>query len=162
MPNAIWKALTNANRASEIIRCTAETRQWPSVSAAYLSLSRLQYPYLLRLHHGEQIRIEELTDLKAFWQIFLRRVYRVQADAVTLKSTPVRPYPGKLNLYRAKDVPDRMESDSTLGWGSVAGEGVKVDFVPGDHVSMFKMPNVANLAGRLQREMQNCEGAPRA
>lgn len=88
--------------------------------------------------------------------------YRVQADAVTLKSTPVRPYPGKLNLYRAKDVPDRMESDSTLGWGSVAGEGVKVDFVPGDHVSMFKMPNVANLAGRLQREMQNCERAPRA
>jgi amino acid adenylation domain-containing protein len=88
--------------------------------------------------------------------------YRVQADAVTLKSTPVRPYPGKLNLYRAQDVPDRMESDSTLGWGSVAGEGVKVDFVPGDHVSMFKMPNVANLAGRLQREMQNCEAAPRA
>jgi amino acid adenylation domain-containing protein len=86
--------------------------------------------------------------------------YRVQAEAISLKNTPIRPYPGKLNLYRASDVPDRMEGDSTLGWGSVAGEGVKVDFVPGDHVSMFKKPNVANLAGRLQQEMQKCEAAP--
>ena len=103
MPNAIWKALTNANRASEIIRCTAETRQWPSVSAAYLSLSRLQYPYLLRLHHGEQIRIEELTDLKAFWQIFLRRVYRVQADDKVIMDLGANI--GVFTLYAARCAP---------------------------------------------------------
>jgi FkbM family methyltransferase len=78
MPNPIWKALKNADRASEIVRCPAETRQWARISAAYLGLARLQYPYLLRLRLGERIQLEELTDLKAFWQIFLRRVYRVQ------------------------------------------------------------------------------------
>lgn len=103
MPHPIWKALTNAGRASEIIRCTAETRQWPSISAAYLSLSRLQYPYLLRLHHGEQIRIEELTDLKAFWQIFLRRVYRVQADDQVIMDLGANI--GVFTLYAARCAP---------------------------------------------------------
>jgi FkbM family methyltransferase len=78
MPNQIWKALKNANRATEIVRCMAETSDWARVTTAYLGLSRLQYPFVLRLHRGEEIRIEELTDLKAFWQIFLRRVYRVR------------------------------------------------------------------------------------
>lgn len=77
MPHPILKALRNVDRGGEIIRCTQETPQWASVSAAYLGLSRLNYPYLLRLRLGEQIRLDELTDLKAFWQIFLRRVYRV-------------------------------------------------------------------------------------
>jgi FkbM family methyltransferase len=103
MPNAIWKALTNAKRAPEIIRCTAETRQWPSVSSAYLSLSRLRYPYLLRLNHGEQIRIEELTDLKAFWQIFLRRVYRVQADDKVIMDLGANI--GVFTLYAARCAP---------------------------------------------------------
>jgi FkbM family methyltransferase len=35
------------------------------------------YPFPLQLRHEKPIPIEELTDLKAFWQIYLRRVYRV-------------------------------------------------------------------------------------
>ncbi len=73
----IWKALRNASRAPEILRCAAETPQWPHVTTAYLGLSYPQYPFVLRLRSGENIPIEELTDLKAFWQIFLRKVYRV-------------------------------------------------------------------------------------
>jgi FkbM family methyltransferase len=80
MPNQIWKALKNANRATEIVRCMQETSDWARISAAYLGLSRLQYPFVLRLRRGEEVRIEELTDLKAFWQIFLRRVYRVRPN----------------------------------------------------------------------------------
>jgi FkbM family methyltransferase len=55
------------------------------MSAAYLGLSRPQYPFVLRLRRGEQIPIAEITDLKAFWQIFLRRIYRVDpSDRVIL------------------------------------------------------------------------------
>jgi FkbM family methyltransferase len=104
MAHSIWKALSNVNRASEIIRCTAETHQWPRISAAYLSMSRLQYPYLLRLNLGEQIRLEELTDLKAFWQIFLRRVYRVQpTDQVILD---LGANIGVFTLYAARCAPN--------------------------------------------------------
>jgi FkbM family methyltransferase len=75
----IWKALRNASRAPEILRCVAETPQWPSVSAAYLGFSHPNYPFTLQLRHEKPIPIEELTDLKAFWQIYLRRIYRVDA-----------------------------------------------------------------------------------
>ena len=73
----IWKALRNAVRAPEILRCAAETPQWAGISAAYLGFSHPHYPFLLQLRHEKSIPIEELTDLKAFWQIYLRRVYRV-------------------------------------------------------------------------------------
>jgi FkbM family methyltransferase len=79
MAHQISKILKNAARAPEILRCAEETSQWSSVTRAYLGLSRLEYPFALRLRSGEQVPIEELTDLKAFWQIFLRRIYRVQA-----------------------------------------------------------------------------------
>ena len=85
VPHPIWKALRNVDRGAEIIRCIQETPQWARVSAAYLGLSCLRYPYLLRLRLGEQIKLDELTDLKAFWQIFLRRVYPVHpTDRVIL------------------------------------------------------------------------------
>jgi thioesterase domain-containing protein len=74
-----------------------------------------------------------------------------------LRDFSVRPYPGKLTLYRAADVPGFSGMDQTLGWGSIATEGVDVEFVPGDHVSMFKKPHVASLAYRLQSELQRAE-----
>ena len=69
----------------------------------------------------------------------------------------LRPYPGKLNLFRAADIPNFTEIDETLGWASIAQEGVKVNFVPGDHVSMFKKPYNFGLAKRLQQELQEFE-----
>lgn len=104
MPNPIWKALQNADRASEIVRCRTETRQWVRISAAYLGLSRLSYPCILRLRLGEQIRLEELTDLKAFWQIFLRRIYQVQpTDRVILD---LGANIGVFTLYAARCAPE--------------------------------------------------------
>jgi FkbM family methyltransferase len=103
MPNSFWKALTNANRASEILRCTAETPQWARLSAAYLGITRLQYPYVLHLRQGEHLRLEELTDLKTFWQIFLRRIYRVlPADQVIVD---LGANIGLFSLYAARCAP---------------------------------------------------------
>lgn len=100
MLNQIWKVLKNADRGSEIIGCTVETPQWPRISTAYLGLTRLHYPYLLRLRSGEHIRLEGITDLKTFWQIFLRRVYRVRAtDRVILD---VGANIGLFTLYAAR------------------------------------------------------------
>jgi FkbM family methyltransferase len=103
MPNQIWKALRNVNRANEIVRCMEETAEWARISAAYLGLSRLQYPFVLRSRRGEQIRIEELTDLKAFWQIFLRRVYHVHsADRIIVD---LGANIGLFTLYAARMAP---------------------------------------------------------
>jgi FkbM family methyltransferase len=103
MAGQLWKVLKHANRAPEIFRCARETTQWARVSAAYLGLSRVEYPYLLRLRLGEQIRLEEHTDLKTFWQVFLRRVYSVRtADRVILD---VGANIGLFTLYAARSAP---------------------------------------------------------
>jgi amino acid adenylation domain-containing protein len=73
----------------------------------------------------------------------------------------VRPYPGRLNLFRAADIPNFTEIDSTLGWSTIAVEGVKVNFVPGDHVSMFKKPHNEGLAQRLQQDLQEFDAMSR-
>jgi amino acid adenylation domain-containing protein len=83
----------------------------------------------------------------------------VYASMSAIKETSVRPYPGKLNLFRAADVPNFAEMDATLGWSAVAEGGVEVNFVPGDHVSMFKKPNNLSLAERLQQQLQSSEAA---
>ena len=81
----------------------------------------------------------------------------VYASISGLNDRSVRTYPGELILFRASDVPIFTDMDATLGWGTIAEGGVKVDFVPGDHVSMFLKPNVASLAQRLQRELRRSE-----
>jgi len=81
----------------------------------------------------------------------------VYASLSAINDFSVRPYPGKLSLFRAADVPNFAETDATLGWSTIAMEGVEVNFVPGDHVSMFKKPNINSLAFRMQEKLQSCE-----
>jgi FkbM family methyltransferase len=103
MARQIWKILKSVNRTPEILRCTRETAQWAEISAAYTGLARLPYPHMLRLRGGERIRLEELQDLKAFWQIFLRKVYRVRAtDRVILD---LGANIGLFTLYAARRAP---------------------------------------------------------
>jgi len=84
----------------------------------------------------------------------------VYASMSGFSELSLRPYPGKLNLFRAADIPNFSEIDQTLGWSTIAQEGVKVNFVPGDHVSMFKKPHSSGLAKRLQQELQEFESLP--
>jgi hypothetical protein len=44
------------------------------------------------------------------------------------------------------------EQDPTLGWGAYPQGGVSVHTVAGDHVSMFTLPHVRDLA----RELKAC------
>ena len=71
----------------------------------------------------------------------------------------IRTYPGRLNLFRAADIPSFTETDPTLGWSAVADEGVKVNFVPGDHISMFKRPHNDGLAKKLQEDLQEFDAS---
>jgi FkbM family methyltransferase len=96
--------LKNARRVPEILRCVGETPQWPRLTGAYLGFSWLKYPHLLRLRRGEHIQLQEITDLKAFWQIFLRRVYRVEpSDRVILD---IGANVGLFSLYAARQAPE--------------------------------------------------------
>jgi FkbM family methyltransferase len=95
--------LKNARRAPEIVRCAAETPQWPQLSGAYLGFSELLYPSVLRLRRGERIYLRELADVKTFWQIFLRRIYRVETNDRVILDLGANV--GLFALYAARQAP---------------------------------------------------------
>jgi thioesterase domain-containing protein len=57
----------------------------------------------------------------------------------------VRPYPGRITLFRPTDAPFAVPTPSDRGWGRLAAE-VDVRVVPGQHHSMVKEPHVRELA----------------
>jgi amino acid adenylation domain-containing protein len=75
------------------------------------------------------------------------RIASMQIDAPAI-------YPGKVLLFRAKDVPQLPESDETLGWRELVQDGVEVVFVPGDHETMFHDPYVGFFSERLRQALQ--------
>ena len=63
------------------------------------------------------------------------------------------PYAGRVTLFRALEEPDEVGadfSDPFLGWGGVAGGGVDIRPVPGDHLTLLEPPHVAALARSLR------------
>jgi FkbM family methyltransferase len=72
--------IRNVNRAKEVFRCRSEVRDWCNVTLAYLGFKRLRYPYCLNVRGLHPIVLYEISDLWAFWQVFLRRVYSVSAS----------------------------------------------------------------------------------
>ncbi len=70
----------NVDRAREVFRCRSEVPDWCNVTLAYLGLNRLRYPYCLNLPGLHPVVLDEISDLWAFWQVFLRRVYSVSAS----------------------------------------------------------------------------------
>jgi len=60
----------------------------------------------------------------------------------------VRPYPGRITLFRPTEAPVAAAAPPDRGWGQLAA-AVDVHFVPGQHHSMVKEPHVQVLARKL-------------
>ena len=76
--------LWNIHRSVEILRCVRETDQWLPVTGAYLGFHKLRYPYSLHIRGMQPVILQEVSDVWAFWQIFMRRVYDVAGDEETI------------------------------------------------------------------------------
>jgi thioesterase domain-containing protein len=60
-----------------------------------------------------------------------------------------RPYPGRVTLFRARVQPLLGGHRPDLGWGELAGGGVEVHVIPGNHVTLLREPGVRALAASL-------------
>ncbi|HEY6339555.1 MAG TPA: FkbM family methyltransferase [Candidatus Sulfotelmatobacter sp.] len=98
-----FSLLQQPSRAWEIFRCARETPRWAGVASAVLEISHPAYPSVVPLRRGRPIPIENLSDLKTFWQVFARHVYRVnRSDMVILD---VGANIGLFTLYAARHAP---------------------------------------------------------
>jgi amino acid adenylation domain-containing protein len=63
-----------------------------------------------------------------------------------------RKFPGRLALFRAEETPDWIGSrfdDPFMGWGDLAAQGVDVQVVPGDHLTLLDQAKVELIARKL-------------
>jgi amino acid adenylation domain-containing protein len=70
-----------------------------------------------------------------------------------------RTYPGKVMLFKASQRPVGGTGDFFLGWDRVAGGGMEVHEIPGDHISLLKEPGVRLLAEELSRCLVQDQGS---
>jgi thioesterase domain-containing protein/acyl carrier protein len=66
-----------------------------------------------------------------------------------------RPYPGRVTLFRARARPLFRLHGRDLGWTKLAGGGLEILAVPGNHETMLKPPHVTALAEALLSRLKD-------
>ncbi|WP_394841909.1 non-ribosomal peptide synthase/polyketide synthase [Pendulispora brunnea] len=83
---------------------------------------------------------------------YVRRLVRVASAHLAIQDDYVmRPYAGLLSLVRVPHAEVDDGGDASLGWHEVAGGGLDIALMPGDHLGMVQEPQVAALAERLRK-----------
>jgi amino acid adenylation domain-containing protein len=116
-----------------------------------------QLPYLWDHVHKLGL-VDTDTPLSLVQQILddLKRLFHVH---VTLANEyALRPYAGRITLFRPSDSPILSSSARDRNWGKLASS-VEVHFVPGLHHTIVKEPHVQSLAHELRRCLRDAESA---
>lgn len=91
----------------------------------------------------------------------LQRAFVAEANMQAKRGYVAQVYPGRITLFRASKpsvftklyLPtpeDWYNRDPQHGWGNLAGGGLEIHDVPGDHFSLFEEPHVQVLAEKLR------------
>jgi amino acid adenylation domain-containing protein len=83
----------------------------------------------------------------------------VAANALSIEQYTPTPYPGRITIIRAgHDLFDTQDArENGLGWGIVAGGGLDLYDVPGEHLTILEQPYVPELARRIAKATQPVE-----
>ncbi len=80
----------------------------------------------------------------------VRRFEIFQANQRRVEGYTARPYPGRIQLFRAEASHFDHPTDPTLGWGALAAGGVELHRLPGNHWAIVSPPAVEAVAAALQ------------
>ncbi|HEX2687196.1 MAG TPA: beta-ketoacyl synthase N-terminal-like domain-containing protein [Kofleriaceae bacterium] len=69
-----------------------------------------------------------------------------------------RPYPGPVVYFRARERRSRDPDQPERGWRRYTGDGLALEIVPGNHVTMHELPHVTELAARLNAHLTASPG----
>jgi thioesterase domain-containing protein len=78
------------------------------------------------------------------------RLRQLEASLAALENYKIRPYPGRIDLFRARLAAPRIHADSWGGWGRTGLGGVVVHEIPGHHMNMLDEPQVQVLATKIR------------
>ncbi|MCX6245241.1 MAG: amino acid adenylation domain-containing protein [Bacteroidetes bacterium] len=82
---------------------------------------------------------------------YLRKVH--SANRRAHRKYVLKPYPGSVHLFKAKEQTFYIADPVTYGWNTVASGGVTIHEIPGEHSSTFAPPNDKFFATVLQKNL---------
>jgi amino acid adenylation domain-containing protein len=116
-----------------------------------------QLPYLWQ--HVQKLGLIEAETPLTLVQKLLDDLKRLFHAHVRLASEyAVRPYPGRITLFRPTDSPVEVPTPEDRGWGRLAAL-VEIHHVPGQHHTMIKEPYVHTIAHQLRLCLRQAESA---
>ena len=81
------------------------------------------------------------------------------ANAIAEASYVPQYYPGRLIQLWCTEVPSRSYKDRRLAWSEVAGAGLEVHVIPGNHMTMLDEPHIAVLSEKLRQCLRTSPAA---
>jgi len=98
--------------------------------------------------------VEEIFDSERLTEPF-RQLIETHYQA--LRDYVPKVYPGPVALFRAQTRPLFRLHGHDLGWKKLAGGGLKVFSIPGNHQTILREPRVGILARALAAQLQNAQ-----
>ena len=84
-------------------------------------------------------------------QEYLDRMMRINLQIKARDNYQITMAPIHVDVFRATDPTDYMHDTKLLGWGEVAGMGVDVHDIPGNHSDILALPNAEKTVMVLQK-----------
>jgi thioesterase domain-containing protein len=97
-------------------------------------------------------RIRELGNLAEYSE---RHHVIARAQSRAMRNYKLKPYGGRLTLFRARMQPFFYCHDPDNGWSRVAAGGLEIKTVPGNHLAMLQEPHVRVFARELKACLAN-------
>jgi FkbM family methyltransferase len=160
LPKAI-QLFANVRRLSEIIVCKSETPQWLPIALGYLGLKPPRFPYDVCLRSGQEITLQERTDIIIFWLVFVRHHYPVRKSDYLIIDLGANV--GLFTLYAARQAPQsrivavepfpgtRQRLQSHIVRNQLQGRVTVFDFAIGEEHGSAEMDSAGTIPSQYRR-----------
>jgi thioesterase domain-containing protein len=104
--------------------------------------------------------IQRLTQKERITPLLPVVLQRVKdANALAEASYVPQYYPGHVIQLWCTEMPTRSYKDRRLAWSEVAGSGLEVHIIPGNHMTMLEEPHIVALSEKLRYCLQTSQAA---
>ena len=83
----------------------------------------------------------------------LRRVQVREENWRAMQAYQPGSYSGRITLFKTSSINDKVERPEDYGWACLAGAGLDIVSVEGDHLSLFAPENISTLADGLSKSL---------
>jgi thioesterase domain-containing protein/acyl carrier protein len=90
----------------------------------------------------------------------LRRVQVREENWRAMQAYQPGPFRGRITLFKTTTISDKVERPPDYGWACVAGEGLDIVPVSGEHLTLFAQENISELAAALTTSIHHHSRSP--